>query len=307
MKRIFSKKSGFTLVEIIIAFAVFAIMALMLVQVLNLSINQKNANQRFEKGMQEQEEVFIAKGKKWEVESTDDGSKPLNGDIKFNFIDQNDVDISADYSYQYQLKSAYGDPGELGGLHYFVADGVNYDEDLDVTWTEDGGDDSDPENPDDIGGGTQASRFDTRITGTKGISSVTIDYSYDSANDEYTFTVTVFDSGVDESIKSHSQVSLFFGEDKAGGKLATIKEIEGGTKSMDSLKYVKKCGLNGVNIHCKSDNGFGGSSVTFKVKLNEKLSSLGFGENASGNTYGIYEGYVNIFGAYAKDTKAADA
>ena len=294
MKRLFSKKSGFTLVEIIIAFAVFAIMASMLVQLLNLTINQRQANQRFEKTMQEQEKNFIAVGKVWEY----DDSKTEKDTLKLDFVDKegNTVELTDD-PIKYQLRSSdnAAGAGDASGLNYFVG---NIDDRYGFYYSEDNS--GDDEDGDELGGAPQASRFDTRITGTKGIDSVTIDYVYNEADDEYTVTVRVTDSAVDYTIKTHSQVTLYFGEDKANGKRATIKEVNGGTKDQETLKQVKKCGVSGVNVHC-SGSGFGGSSVTFKVKLNEKLDSLGFGENVTGgNSYGVYNGYVNIFGAYAK-------
>ena len=48
MKRLFSKKSGFTLVEIIVAFAVFSIMASMIIQILNLTVSHQQSNRAFE-------------------------------------------------------------------------------------------------------------------------------------------------------------------------------------------------------------------------------------------------------------------
>lgn len=298
MKRLFSKKSGFTLVEIIIAFAVFAIMSAMLLQVINLSITQKQANQRFENSLQEQEKTFVAKGKTWEV----DDDHGLNGDITFTFIDQPDP-----FQYDYQLRSAYGDPGELGGLHYFVADGVIYEENLDFTYVPDDGGEYDPEA---AGGASQMSRFDTRITGTKGISSVNVTWSSNAAKDEYTFNVRVDDSGVESTWRKYSQVSLFFGEGKSGGKRPKIIQLNDGTihdnaSQESALRFTKMAGENGVNLHCMSDSGFGSSTRTFTVKFAEPIQDLGFGDNASGSSYGPYQGkYANILGAYAS---AADA
>ena len=303
MKKIFSKKSGFTLAEIVIAFAVFSIMAAMLLQVINLSITQKQANQRFENSLQEQEKTFVAKGKTWEV----DDEHGINGDLIFLFKDKDDKYIAADpedYKFDYQLRSAYGDPGELGGLHYFVADGVIYNENLDYTWTNpEGG--ADPNDPEAAGGASQMSRFDTRITGTKGINSVSVTWSSNAAKDEYTFTVRVDDSGVESTWRKYSQVSLFFGEGKSGGKRPKIVQLNDGTihdnaGQESALRFTKTAGENGVNIHCMNDSGFGSSTRTFTVKFAEPIQDIGFGDNTSGSYYGPYQGkYANIFGAYA--------
>lgn len=295
MKKLFSKKSGFTLIEIIIAFAIFAIMASMIMQVLNLTINRRKANADFERSLQTQEETLIAKGKILQYDETCSNDGTLS--LQFKDKDGNSMPMNLDY----QLRSADGTVGKKSGVNYFVGN-MTYDgENGEVIYTPPNGGEDNPIDPSDIGGGSQMSRFDTRITGTKGINSVTVLYTYDAAADEYTFSVSVQDSGVDPAIKSHSQVTLFFGEPKAGGKLAAVKQV---TSSKD-LKYVKPCGLNGVNIHCEGENGFNGSVVQFKVKLKEKMDEgLGFGSNGSSNTYTAYTDkgltYVNIFGAYSK-------
>ena len=63
MKRIFSKRSGFTLVEIIVAFAIFAIMMSMIMQILQLSVSQRRANNEFAKDTATQKEALIVNKK----------------------------------------------------------------------------------------------------------------------------------------------------------------------------------------------------------------------------------------------------
>lgn len=296
MKRLFSKKSGFTLVEIVIAFAVFAIMAAMILQILELTIKRRTANDKLEAQMKEQEQQLIARPK----DNMYDSTKGDDGKLVLNFKDQDGNPIPMELFYQ--LHAADGTVGEAAGINYLVGN-ITYAEGVDGSEyipPETGGDADDPLSPSDVGGATQMSRFDTRITGTKGISSVTINTSYDALQDEYTVTVSVQDSGVGAALKKNSQVSLFFGEATAGGKLATVKSITSGS----GLKYIKPCGLNGVNIHCLNDSGFNGTGVTFKVKFNEHLDSIGFGDNGSGNTYTPFNDgtatYANILGAYKK-------
>lgn len=290
MKRLFSKKSGFTLVEIIIAFAVFAIMASMVMQVIHLTINRRMDNYDFEKNLQNQEKTLVAQGQKWDAY---DPSKSDDGTLHLQFKDKDGNDMPMDLNYQ--IVSVDGTVGEAAGLNYFVGNITYADGYEDTEHTPDESDSGDPSDPSDIGGGSQMDRFDTRITGTKGINSIKVTYTYDAGADEYTFAVTVNDSGVDSVMKSHSQVSLFFGEDAANGKMATIKSL-----NSTNYLYLKKTGLNGVNIHCNG-SGFNGSTTTFKVKFNESLSSIGFGSNVEGgNTYRNMTGYPNIFGAYEK-------
>ena len=304
MKRLYSKKSGFTLVEIVIAFAVFAIMAVMLVRVLNLTINRRTENQNYEKYLQDQEKLLVTNETKWAADAWDtgydNGGNNYDNEFNLSFSDTAGNPV-ADLDVRYQIKSADGTTGDKSGLNYFVGD-IDYQEGSEGSeFTPDdpgaGGDDA------EMGGSSQMSRFDTRITGTKGIDSIVVNYTYDEGNDEYTVSVTVNDSSVDPIVKPHSQVTLYFGEAESGGTVAQIKEVNGGTKDMGTLKYVKKTGSSGVNIHC-TGTGFGGTTTTFTVKLSEQLDSLGFGDNVTGsNTYTSYNGYANIYGAYAKATE----
>jgi len=109
IKRIFSKKSGFTLVEIVVAFAVFALMAAAIMQILTFVSPERSANVRFMESLEQQEEYLAANGKK-EFEKQD-GEVVLN--IKGN---DNPSKIA------YNMKAANGDAeGVGGGLVYFVS------------------------------------------------------------------------------------------------------------------------------------------------------------------------------------------
>lgn len=301
MKKLFSKKSGFTLVEIIIAFAVFSIMATMIAQVLNLTINRQTDNRKYEENLQAQKENLIAMNK---IREEFDGDG--DGTLKLQFKDKDGKTMPMDLAYQ--LRSADGTVGEVDGLNYFVGK-LTYDGKNGEVEYIPGENDSSDTDLSNLGGSSQMSRFDTRITGTKGIMSVKVSYTYDAANDEYEFTVTVNDSGVDPTRKNISQVSLFFGEDKPNGQMATIKNVNGGNKDGQVLKYTKKSGVNGVNLH-GAEGGFQNQPIKFKVKFNEKLTSIGFGTTSTPGTYSQFtdkngNNYVNIFGAYEKTAAPA--
>lgn len=312
MKRLFSKKSGFTLVEIIIAFAVFAIMATMIIQVLNLTINRKNENTNFEGYLQNQEKTLVAKGQKYQSDAYD-SSKAPDGTIDLAFTDKdgNALDTGAT-SFNYQSKTVDNTAG-TEGLNYFIAEHVDYAEGGEGTifvGGEEGGAGGEAADPGAAGGSSQMSRYDTRLTGTKGINSIKIEATPNATKDEYTVKVTVYDSGVDSIIKSHSQVSLFFDEakyNKDGAKPNILSVIVNGKdKDLGELKYVKKTGLNGVNVHCRNSNGFNGNSETFTVKFDKPIENLAFGDNVEGgNTYSSYAGNANIFGAYDKPAAPA--
>lgn len=322
MKRLFSKRSGFTLVEIIIAFGIFAIMASMIVQMLNLMVQRKVRNRQFEDNLSVQEEQFIARPKDMNYTAT-----TADGQLSLPFKDKAGTDLTVD-PIDYQLKNwqkkGDDDPDDYykNGINYFVG---NYTYDIDYEGSEHLGEE-DPDSDDDdgssTGGSTQMSRFDTRLTGTKGIDSIRIDvtksddWSNTPGNEKFSYnvTVTVSDDGVDDSIQSHSQVSLFFAENKPNGSKLKVVSVNNRAKDQETLKKVKKCGDNGVNVHCEQSTGFGGSSVSFVVELDKgvEVSDIAFGSNAEGgNTYGPFTvedkngnevTYVNIFGAYQKKT-----
>lgn len=314
MKRLFSKRSGFTLVEIIIAFAIFAIMASMIVQVLNLMVRRKVRNKQFEDNLSIQEEAFIARTKNMDYTAAE-----ADGQLVFKFKDNGGNAIPVE-DIDYQLKNWDPDNAK-NGINYFAG---NYTYDLDTAGSEYlGGEDPEGEDPDaaSVGGSTQMSRFDTRITGTKGIDWVKVQIAKSTTESaKYTVSVTVDDSSVSEIIHGHQQVTLFFAEDKSGAKPISVVSINDGVKDENSFKKVKLCGTNGVNIHCDSgSSGFNGNTVVFSVELDKdvELDDLGFGEgdNVAGSnikdgiTYAPYTvedkngnevTYVNIFGAYEK-------
>lgn len=319
MKRIFSKKSGFTLVEIIIAFAVFAIMAVMIAQVLNLAIARRNSNKKLEDYLQGQNQTIIAREKKLTFEDDADAET-----LTLAFTNPKAEDVPIDLDYQY--RDAEGTLGEKGGLNYFVGR-LDYNGQGGYSETLPGAGDV-PGGPADdaaAGGSSQMSRFDTRITGTKGVKDIKISWKPNAAKDTYTVTVTVNDSGIDSTMKGHSQVTLYFAEgvsEAEAPKILDINDNLSGKKyscdagKSDSLLYLKKTGQNGVNLHCKAGSYFSGS-MTFIVQFDRPIENLGFGTgtNVTGSTsgdgtstytYKVYsDEYVNIFGAYEK--KSAEA
>lgn len=164
MKRLFSKRSGFTLVEIIIAFAIFAIMSSMILQMLNLAVNQRRSNKDFEDELARQEELLAQGGKNTTYDS---GKAGTDDKISLTFKDKDGKD-AVDFDMNYQMKPA--DPSNTDaadGINYFVGD-FNYG--ADGSGSSGGGGGSAGAS----GGATQASRYDTRITGIKNLTNITI-------------------------------------------------------------------------------------------------------------------------------------
>lgn len=165
LKRFYSKRSGFTLVEIIIAFAVFAIMASMVCQILQLSVAARRSNNIYQRELAEQESVLTV------IEKSNKMYSGEKGKISLDFGGKT-IEIP------YDVHSAKPD-AEFAeeGLNYFVAN-VNYQTSGEIPATP-GGDAGGASNT-----GSQMSRMDTRITGTGGISYINI---MDVVKDENTY------------------------------------------------------------------------------------------------------------------------
>lgn len=306
MKRLFSKKSGFTLVEIVIAFAIFAIMAAMICGILETTINRRTQNKELEDDVKTQAQDLVAMDHAREYDST----KDEDGKIVLEFKDKDGKKMPMELSYQ--LKASNGD-SDRAGVNYFVGnieyDGVNGE----VEYIP-GEDPADPDaDPSEVGGSSIMTRYDTRITGTKGISSIKLECTVDPSNPKlFTITATINDSGVDPKVKEHSQITIYFGENTANSKLATIKSLNGGNRSVidkngiDGLKYVKKVGNNAVNLHSRPGGFSSNPPVTFTVEFEEEIVDLGFGANGADGAYSSTEN-PNIYGAYSKDKPADDS
>ncbi len=166
LKRFYSKRSGFTLVEIIVAFAVFAIMASMIVQILNLSVTARVQNTKYQQELNEQEKRLT------QIEKKKDDYDGADGKIAVTLSDGTTVEINYD-----RLSAMEDAEFDAEGLSYFVSpvDYASSGEGLPV-----GGSDGSGGN----GSGSQASRMDTRITGTGGIADVTMLHVY---KDDYKY------------------------------------------------------------------------------------------------------------------------
>lgn len=197
MKKIFSKRSGFTLVEIVVAFAVFAIMAGMILQVLNLVMMEKQNNADFAEKLQKQEELIVKNGRTGEYKDED-----KTGTLSVTFgKDKYDIDYQMMFPETEDKKSRYED-----GLAYYIGPGEkgsNADDDIggsiDVT----------------AGAGAQMERMDTRITGTGGFKSINVyrvvkDETYSGDGARYFIEVSADGSEMENEIVPYAQYKLYF-------------------------------------------------------------------------------------------------
>lgn len=147
MSKIFSKRSGFTLVEIIVAFGVFAIMAAMLVSLTGLAVKQRQSNYNFSKELSDQQAYLAAHERETTYKAADKG-----GNFEFDF--GSGLNASLDYS----VVRATDDETSEGGISYFVADANVNAKPVP----------GDPDGDDEDGGSlVLAEKVDSRIYGSK--------------------------------------------------------------------------------------------------------------------------------------------
>lgn len=287
------KKGGFTMVEIIVAFAIFSIFAVMIVQVLNLTINRRKSNNDLQKDMAAQEQNLYAK----KHETSYDEATSGDGSIILNF---GDTSMTVDY----QLKSAKdGVSDQRAGINYFVGN-IDYDVEGSGSVTEGG--DEDPDDPNKQGG-AQTDRFDTRITGTKRFSSINVNSVNKVDAKTYTINVSANTAGMLADDKDYAQFTMFFGKPSENLKITKL------TPSAPSSVTVRKSGTRGVKVGVTSKGG-SISGVSFTIEFDkapaEDITVNSFGENAVNGKYTAYTSvsggktylYDNLYGVYPKST-----
>lgn len=199
LKRFYSKKSGFTLVEIVVAFAVFAIMASMIAQMLNIAILQRNSNNLYAQELAKQERLLtvIEKDQKY-YNATD-----KTGAISMNF------DNGTKFGIDYQVKAT--DPAaenQAEGINYFISP-VDYGFDEAAGSPVSGGSSI------TTVGASQESQLDTRLAGSTGLGNVTVHHAEYAGeyNGGYVYYFQVSASCVDDSGKiTFKQEDVAFGQ-----------------------------------------------------------------------------------------------
>ena len=162
MKKLFSNKSGFTLIEIIVAFAIFAIMASMIMTMVRLTVAQRNSNNEYAKEIENQTlyltEHYITDADKFGDSETADGKITLD----FGTANGGKIEI------EYATRSTDSTNANVAdGLNYFVGKGVDYTDSNDDPLSSDSTSNSPL-------GNNQTSRVDTRISGSKNLKYVLI-------------------------------------------------------------------------------------------------------------------------------------
>lgn len=182
MKRILSKH-GFTIVEVMVAFVIFAIMAAMVSMILAQVNNARRQNADIQDEIEVQKSVYYLKDQDKKYDAKD-----KEGELSFNFDGATSFDI--DYS--------IGDPNaetdeNLLALDYFIGN-VNYDSAKNTNK------DTKDENGNNVGSVT--TRLDSRVYGSNGITNITAkitrDNSYTGTGYRYFIKSMATYNGVDD-------------------------------------------------------------------------------------------------------------
>ncbi len=228
MKKLFSKRSGFTLVEVLVAFAVFAIMAAMVMQILRLAIDQRSSNNEFQDSLNKDEELYVKNGM-----DTDYDAANKNGSLTFDFSGSSGPSLSIDY----ELKSTDGS-NSAEGLNYVVGD-VDY-----TASGEKKPGSVDPGSSDS--NGSQSSRNDTRLTGTRGINEITIanifeDTSYSGGSDKHRYIFYLNVNGkdmADEDVR-YAQIKMYFYSTEVDDEASKVEYTDDKGKTYTKKIYKK--------------------------------------------------------------------
>lgn len=254
MKRLFSNKSGFSLAEIIIAIAVFSIMMAMIMQMLQLSISQRNENYKFAQDLAEQQDQLAANGKDTTKPKTESGDPDIDDTLRLNFVrtkadgteevvfkDAEDSAKNKDDGIPIDYKIRGTDTSDVNnGLNYFVG---NYDYSADGVGGS-GGDGS-------SNGAGQTAQYDTRITGTKGIKNIKVsvseaasvpDVTLSAGQKAYKMTVNADCTQMQEDDKKYAQLRFYFYSSTESDikKVEKIKLKADGTPDLGSDGKPKK-------------------------------------------------------------------
>lgn len=279
LKRFYSKRSGFTLVEIVIAFAVFAIMASMICQILQLSVAARNSNNIYQRELAKQQAALTV------IEKTSKDFDKEAGSMQFTFTDGTKVEIP--YAMISANPDLEGDDRYSGEGHAYFLGNVNYQANGEIS--PGGG----SESPTGSGTGSLMSRMDTRLTGTGGIGFIRIcdvikdentyaegdPYAVPEGYTRYFISCSASSSphGGSETLLAedvpHSQYRLYFYDDKklnAAAGAVPYKDAKGNEykKIVPATLEISKVGYLNCSAETAAANGLNASRVTTGTTVN---------------------------------------
>lgn len=315
LRKLCSKRSGFTLVEIIVAVAIFAIMSTMVAQVLQLSVKARQSNKEYGEDLARQEEQLLKVSK----DSADYQDTNKTGEYNLNFKTTaadgtvNDVDVTLAYAIKDSSKNNTAE-----GINYFVSP-VPYDGKFSSNPGNPGNpiNPGNPGNPGGPGGGgggstdlseSMASIVDVRLTASRGMGYVDIKSvekkgtPSTGAAVRYIFTTSASSAGMNEQDKAFAEYKLYFYLKGVLDPIKSARIYKGVDSSGNEFDYTKDIPL-AANIisagYCDATGtpcGRSGSSPTVRSSGANSITvsvALGLeGGNLTGDNYGG-KGFVN--------------
>lgn len=245
LKRLYSKRSGFTLVEIIVAIAVFAVMSTMIAGIMQMASTQRRRNNEYGQQLADQEKLLaqvMKDGNDYKAEF--DGDPTLAyGDYNLTFTDK--TSTAYDVKLAYAVKGADGsDTAE--GINYFVSP-VPYDGVFDGSGASGGG---------QVGGGSSTSSAeytgslstslaDARICASRGMEYVQIisvqkvGTPSAGAAVRYVFKTKASSNGMTEQDKAYAEYRLYFYMDGQPDEIRSSKIIVGTKTDGSKFEYTQ--------------------------------------------------------------------
>lgn len=209
MKKLRSRH-GFTIVEVMVAFVIFAIMAAMVSSIVSATMKAKQNNLDLEQEILDQKQAYYIDNN---IEEKYDPGKDAGEKLEFNFDGVQDVQIS----YNVGTANTSSTDGALG-LDYFVGN-VDYSKLTNAS----AGDDDDDENSE----GSIASRLDSRLYGTTGINAIDIqvkkDLNYTSGN-RYFFAIKTTASKFTNNDNTIQELGKYFVQCRLSFPGNTVKD-----------------------------------------------------------------------------------
>lgn len=258
-----SKNKGFTLVEVIIALAIFAILSLMVAMLLHASMNLQSSNLALDEDIEIQ---GIKLMQKVESEVYDESTAQ-----EFKIIFKSDESGVPDGEINTDVNiKASADEGDDVNFSYIIDDASN----------------TTPGDGDDGGDAPGVINKKTRISGGRGIYAVegeapslavtgSIKVNIQSAGvGKYNITATIVDKNVDN--KTRRQIKIHFKE--------SVKKFTA-TSAMPSTAVAELINGDDVRLSWQGVNGGSTSEFKFTIETDEVLPVNGVGNDGNNNAY----------------------
>lgn len=271
LKRLYSRRSGFTLVEIIVAFALFAVMSTAIAGIMQMATTERRKNNEYGQQLADQEKLLaqvVKNGNNYDTSFTDADKYGTYGLVFKKKDSSNNVVVGEEYdaSLAYAVKGADGtDTAE--GLNYFISP-VKYDGKYDGSGAGSGQLGGGGDNAQEYSGSLSTGIADVRISATRGTDYVKIHSiqkvtAPSGVGARYVFKTSANSAGTTPQEKAYAQYILYFymsEEDCVTIKkddIRSSKKITGNKNDGTEFKYTQDVPLAAkiVNAGWCDDSG----------------------------------------------------